>query len=117
MAGPSANIRFYIKTGDDLPWLVCRLRESPNVPFVLTGVQSVRLTVQEINTGELVVQDADMELLDAADARYRYKWPFRWPRSGQFQAVVRVTWTNGQQRTLPTRGYVIITAEPNPAPW
>lgn len=112
MAGPQPTARFFLKRGDTLPTLVCKLRESPNVAMDLTGVTSVRLTIQEVDTAENVIADVNMTLDDAPDARYLFPWPVGGlPRSGQYQAVVRILWANNQRQTLPTNGYVTITVE------
>lgn len=104
-----------IKRGDTRPWLVASLREADGNPMDVSEVTRVDLTVVHVPSGTHPVVEQEMELLDEAEARYRYKWPMdALDRLGDHGGVIRLYWGDSpylDRQTVPTRGHIRIHVE------
>lgn len=95
---------FYIRKGDRLPAIEAQL--SSNESFVdLTGA-AVELRYRARGSATVIVKAA--AITDSAAGRVQYEWDAGdTDAAGVFEAVWRVTFSDGRRATFPNRGYLL----------
>lgn len=97
-----------IKTGDQQPKLVLRLRQKNDNPEDLSSVDTVSLYIGEPSSDELTVDDdttGNVSVSNDINGEVTYEWQSGdTDRAGTYIGEVEVTFTSGETKTFPSRG-------------
>lgn len=104
-----------MKTGDQEPDLVLRLRKENNNPEDLSSINDVSVYLAETNMDELVVDDdtsGNVRVSDATNGEVTYEWAANDTESaGTYVGEVEVEFTTGETKTFPSSGTFSIYVE------
>ncbi|QCW03575.1 BppU family phage baseplate upper protein [Natrinema pallidum] len=99
-----------IKAGDDRPsleWQATRGRLNPE-PVDLTDASSVRIYLQNQETGDLLV-NAEAEIVDATNGELRYEFAEGdTVQTGENHAEFVVNYTDGDGETFPSNDFLVV---------
>lgn len=103
---------FEIKRNDRRPRY--RLQLTANAtPVDLTGASAVRFTMTPAS-GTAKISRQPMTIIDAATGIVEYTWTaLDTDTAGDFNAEVEVDWGSGQYQTFPTKGFFMVTINPD----
>lgn len=109
------HVDFSIKSGSTAPALEVTLMDG-DVPLSLTGA-TVTLTMRRKESGPLVIDDAPVTILDAANGTVSYQWqPGDTVDHGDFLVQWTVTFADMRVQHFPVDGFTTVTIFPDLEP-
>lgn len=104
-----------MKTGDQEPDLVLRLRKENNNPEDLSSINEVSVYIAETGVDTLTVDDntaGNVTVSDAASGEVTYSWAAGdTDNHGTYVGEVEVEFTSGESKTFPSSGTFNIYVE------